>query len=398
MKYDFTPVYVAFGLGLATYLFLRLKKVKSPVKFKDIFLDKSREEISLVVENLTGKPVFVKPALRLVKLTPVNEWKEKTSNGNGVDMMTASAGSVIKGYELLGEYAHPIHVPPKTSKKVSYPLMREFGLKAYDDIKIDADFGQDEVELSGNTSATLRLNTRKFLSDDDAQELLTMLEDYIQNAGLEYESEGQVSEVVELKSKQNAVSELDTVGDIEATPIREEYECTPDSSPDVDDSLLDKDFKKSEFPIESMCFCCGKKRWLNWVVEENHVCNDCKSYLIPDDHGLHAGIADPSGGEIPDSSMDNEVEVVLSEPVDLKPRHDSILDILHNENAVFAKDIAKKVGRKEKNISTDLRELMNIGLVDRVKIGRSYKYFILNDSDHVILHDKESSDDSLQCT
>jgi hypothetical protein len=33
MKLDFTPVFLAFGIGLATYLVLRLKKVNSDVQY-----------------------------------------------------------------------------------------------------------------------------------------------------------------------------------------------------------------------------------------------------------------------------------------------------------------------------------------------------------------------------
>ncbi|MFH1834756.1 MAG: hypothetical protein ABH851_01055 [Methanobacteriota archaeon] len=32
---------------------------------------------------------------------------------------------------------------------------------------------------------------------------------------------------------------------------------------------------KAEYPINSLCFSCGKNKWLNWVLDGNQVCDDC---------------------------------------------------------------------------------------------------------------------------
>lgn len=29
------------------------------------------------------------------------------------------------------------------------------------------------------------------------------------------------------------------------------------------------------FPVQSICICCGKIRWLNWTVDGRHVCDEC---------------------------------------------------------------------------------------------------------------------------
>jgi DNA-binding transcriptional ArsR family regulator len=381
MRVDFTPVYLAFGIGLASYFILRLRRVKPPVKFRDVIYDKNGDEVRLVVENVTDKPVYVKPALRVVRLTPVHEWREKTSNGTGIPMMAASAGSVIKGYELLGEYAEPVLVEPNSTTTVTYPLMRDFGLRAYDNIKVDSVFGSTPEDLSGNTTTTVRMNlsellngeqeqdTRGLLHEDQAQlqELVETLEELIHEAALEYPQEGSFSEIVRVESK-----------DGQSPP--------------------DPECRRNEFPIESMCFCCGKQRWLNWVVDGDHVCDECKEYLIPPQSESDESV-DPVFGDVEDDYEEYpQVEVICHEPVELKPRHEKILEVLNAENTVSVKEMAKRLNLKEKNISTDLRYLMNHGLVDRVKIGRVYKYFSLKDGEQVILQQGGESVDTLHWT
>ncbi|MFH1404453.1 MAG: helix-turn-helix domain-containing protein [Candidatus Altiarchaeota archaeon] len=386
MKLDLTPVYAALGLGVATYVFLRVRKVNSPVKFNDVLYDKENEHVELVVENTSGKPFYVKPSLRAVKLTPVSEWREKTSNGNGagIPMMTASAGSVIKGYELIGEYAEPVMVPAHSTVSLKYPLMRDFGLKASDNIRVDASFGSEPLALSGNTSSTIRMNLRELSNDrlesilagEDLDAILDALDEYIQDSGMPYPQKGSVADVVEVESK-------------DSTP-------EPLGSKDVSEPPK---YSRNEYPLESMCYCCGKTKWLNWLVNDNHVCDDCREYLVPQASDSEEQQVDTPSGIIEDEAVDEaSLELVYKDPVNLKPRHEKILDILNSENTASAKDISRKLGRKEKNIAADLRYLMGNGLVDRVKIGRAYKYFSLRDSEQVVLGGEELDDDTIMLT
>ncbi|MFC2163178.1 hypothetical protein ACFLRF_05805 [Candidatus Altiarchaeota archaeon] len=399
MKLDFTPIYIALGIGAASYFYLRLKKVKSPIKFNDVVYDQKKDEMKLVVENTSGKPVYVKPSLRLVKLTPVSEWREKTTTNGEIPMMSASAGSVIKGYELIGEYAEAVYVAPNTTCEVAYPVRRDFGLKAFDNIKIDSSFGTLPSELQGNTTATVRMNLREFLpdegrgqdktylneEDDKLQDMIDTLEELIHEASSEFDKEGVVDQVVKVTP----------IGDIGKIPFKrpEPSKDLIDEEKDVisvgsdiilpveaQDSSGSPQVLQNEYPIESICFCCGKKQWLNWIVGGDHVCSECRDYLVPGfeeqgspEDSVVTGFIDDSG------TVPTVDEVVVSDDLSLKPRHENILGILAAENTLSAKDMARKLERKSKNVTSDLRHLMNSGLVERVKIGRQYKYFAVDD-------------------
>ncbi|MFH1126455.1 MAG: hypothetical protein V1703_04975 [Candidatus Altiarchaeota archaeon] len=39
------------------------------------------------------------------------------------------------------------------------------------------------------------------------------------------------------------------------------------------------DFRRNRFPLQATCISCGRQRWLNWVVKESHVCDECKEHL-----------------------------------------------------------------------------------------------------------------------
>jgi hypothetical protein len=32
---------------------------------------------------------------------------------------------------------------------------------------------------------------------------------------------------------------------------------------------------KTAYPINSLCVSCGKVKWLNWVVDGKHLCDNC---------------------------------------------------------------------------------------------------------------------------
>ncbi|MBD3387726.1 MAG: hypothetical protein GF416_01645 [Candidatus Altiarchaeales archaeon] len=390
MKLDFTPVYVAFGLSLATYLVLKLKKVKPDVKFNDVRFNKLRNEIELVVENISDKTLYVKPSLRLVRLTPASEWRERTSNGNTpVPMMTASAGSVIKGYELIGEYAEAVPVEAKTTMVIKYPVMRDFGLRAYDNIKVDSEVGKTPEKLDGSVTGTVQMNLSDLLSEDFCDELLDVLDDYL---GASETQEAACDLTV------SGAQDLVLDGGVEEHPVVK----------DDSDGGIFFDFRKSDFPVQAMCYCCGKDKWLNWVVDGNHVCDDCKDFLSEGDKPSGATFTEASqssssnvtdlkddmlfSGEFEPSEYG--VGMLDSNTIELKPRHRRILDILYEENTLSAKELAKRLERNEKPVSTDLRFLLKNNLVDRVKIGGKYKYFSLRDEEQVIIYDPGEESDN----
>ena len=369
MKGDYTPLYVALGIGVATYLVFRLSKINPSVKFNDVVYDKIRNEIHLLVENKSDKTVYVKPALRLIKLTPAMEWKEKTSNGNGIKMMSAAKGSVIKGYELIGEYAEPVAVEPNTVRKIVYPVMRDFGLRAYDNIKVDSSYGTDPVNLESNTTCTVRMNLHDILkSEEYLEELSKLLDDAIAVENTDYNTSVSVP-------AQGPVDQISS-SEVEAPAF-----AKPEGRVDV---------SKSDLPIQSMCVCCGKNRWLNWVVDEKHVCDDCKEYMskgsegnVPPDKVSSMEAADEEFHEI--DTEPPMVDLFMScDDSKLKPRYQRILELLDSEATLTAKDIAKRLSRKEKAVAADLRYLQSSNLIERVKIGRVFKYFSIRDTGKII--------------
>ncbi len=342
MKIDFTPVAAAFGIGLATILLLRLRKTSPDVLFKDVRYNKLRNEIQLVVENVSGKTVYVRPALRLVKLLHADELRERSSNGP-IPMMTASAGSVIKGYDLIGEYAVPVGVDANSQATITYPVMRDFGLKAYDNIRVDSPVGESPERLEGSVCGTVRMNLSDFFSDEYADELLQLFDGH-------------------LKTGVQAQVSLDGC-------------LIP--APKPSGSL------KADCSVEALCWCCGKKKRLEWVVDGRHVCLDCRDYLggAPSTLASEHEIGDPS-----DEAEERGAELELVEsPSGLKPRHRKILEALNLESTMSAKELSGRLGRDQKSVATDLRFLMRTSLVDRVKIRGQYKYYMIRDCEKVLI-------------
>ncbi|MCX6695202.1 MAG: hypothetical protein NTU61_02760 [Candidatus Altiarchaeota archaeon] len=311
MRLDYTPLYVAFGIGLATYLFFRLSKITPSIKFNDVVYDKIRNEIHLFVENKSDKKVYVKPSLRLIKLTPALEWKEKTSNGNGIQMMSAAKGSVIKGYELIGEYVEPVPIGPKSVMKVVYPVLRDFGIRAYDNIRVDSSYGTESGKLESNLSSTVRMNLHDLLSSEEyLEELSRLLDDSIQS-----QPNTAVSVEVPVESVKDAASE-----DMKQPDMQKISKC--------------------DVPVQSLCVCCGKNQWLTWVVNEKHVCDECKDFLSKDDSQSSDVVATDSGvrgvsvkgDDFTDLDVEPDVEMFLAaEDVKLKPRFQKILELLDSE-------------------------------------------------------------------
>ncbi|MFH1054804.1 MAG: hypothetical protein V1744_01785 [Candidatus Altiarchaeota archaeon] len=334
MKLDLTPVYLAFGIGLATYLVLRLKKVTPDVKFKDVKYDKLKNEIQLLVENISDDRIYVKPALRVVRLASADEWRQNKVNASQIPMMMASAGSVIKGYELVGEYADPVAVEPKMTAVIRYPVMRDFGLKAYDNIKVDSPIGNDPYNMNGSATGTVRMTLNELTSE----------------------------ELADLLSERE-------------TPDAKKAELT---------------VAKSDFPVSALCYCCGKEQMLRWIAGGNHVCDGCKNYLVNEAavsvNSIDAGDMEEEYGP---SELNVGIELIDTQPVDLKPRHKKILNILGEENTASAKELANKLERGHKSVAEDLRYLLKNNLIDRVKISGKYKYFSVRESEQVILHNQD---------
>jgi len=37
--------------------------------------------------------------------------------------------------------------------------------------------------------------------------------------------------------------------------------------------------EKDRSPVKAICISCGKERWLYWVVDGKHVCDECRRFM-----------------------------------------------------------------------------------------------------------------------
>jgi len=346
MKLDLMPVYAAFGIGLTTYLILRLKKINPGVRFKTIQYDKSGNEIHVSVENVSSETVYVRPAIRVVRLTPVDEWRRSVSQSSNIPMMAASAGSVIKGYDLIGEYAEAVPVEPGKTSVITYPVRREFGLRALDNIKVDSPVGADPRQMHGTVTETVRLTFNEETSEFIEKEILGILDD----ATLKSQYDGGV-------------------------------EFKPQADPNSDRTVSSL---KGDFPSSSACIVCGGK-WLAGASEGRHVCSCCGGRRFKDNHTVLKGSSYEIDEDIGGCGEHQNVEFVEARSICVKPRHQRILDLLNAENTASSKELAFRLRRPKKAVAEDLRHLFRNNLVDRVKIAGKYKYFAVKEADQIIL-------------
>jgi predicted HTH transcriptional regulator len=75
----------------------------------------------------------------------------------------------------------------------------------------------------------------------------------------------------------------------------------------------------------------------------------------------------------------------------LKPRHMKILDHICTEDTASSTQIARKTGRREKAVSSDLNYLFKKEYVERVRICGEYNYFIISRGDKIKIPVPETS-------
>ncbi|HHQ45067.1 MAG TPA: ArsR family transcriptional regulator [Candidatus Altiarchaeales archaeon] len=326
-------MYVGFGLGLAALVWLKLKKTKPWVEPKDITYDPCEKKIFLDIENKSKEPVYVKPAIRKIVFASPSEWRDDKTN---LTYMSGSRNSVIKNFELIGEYASPIRIERGERKRIEYPVRWDAGIDFFDNIRVDCKCGNDPKKLEGTACNTLQVKPQ-------AKDL-------------------KISDEKPLK----------------LTPIEE----------GGDGEVISFEVRKTSMPVEAKCSGCGVEKWLHWVVSDMHLCDECGSIFL--------GKRDEPALE--EDVLDEEVDFELVLDVDgknimLNDRQSDILDLLDVEDQLTSKQIAEKIGCSHATVGKELRNLNRLGIVDRVKVRNKFKYFSLRDRDKIMIYDEELVDE-----
>jgi hypothetical protein len=342
LELDYTPLWLGFGVGVATLLLHKFRKVEPLVSFEDIVLDEEDDQIKLKVKNTTTDTVYVRPSIRKITFNSPREWRGVTAQQ---DYLPAQGVSVIKSFELLGEYAEGIKIRPGQEIEVEYPVRQGFHLNMFDNIRVDAQCGRDKTKLEGSSTSTLQLKIRH-------KKLHAPLAD----------------------------EEWEPVG----ASIKPAAEEAIDSS--------SSDARMASLPVLAECSNCRQVRWLNWVQGEQHICDNCHDTSTQSYPTQSGGVPGPTMEEADtgeDDDLLGDFEIDSMDAVSLKPRHIEILNLLEIEDKITVKQAAKKLKRSKESISCDLRYLFKQKLLDRVKIGRAYHYFSLRDRNQILLYEDD---------
>ncbi len=322
MAIEIEHLAAALGVGLTTLGILKYRARNHQLKFNEVRYDPSSNEIELHIVNIGAKGMYVQPAIRLVRFTPIDELRQEAASQEAVPMMMAASGSVIRGYDLIGEPEEPISIDGRKKTVIRYPLPQELKLNFYDTIKVDSMVGSRSDMVGGFFSNTMKLT---FMSKEESGE----------------EEQEQ------------------SVPSCEASMLDGAVENGSTFSNPFDGGLMDD----SESPSMSTVLA-GTMEMMHDLEEDVDMCS---------------------------------IELIDNPLINLKPRHNKILDTLEEETTVTVKELATKLERTEKPVASDLRYLMGHDLVDRVKIRGMYKYFIIR-GQQVVIHDGSEDDQDPMCT
>jgi len=346
LEFFFAAAAIAFYLH---YLYFR-KQNTPRLSFHELTYDKTSGRLELNVHNTDDKVYYIKPSLRLARLTPADEWKEQTTNGNGFEMMNGKAGngySVIKGYDLLGYHESPVPVAPGESKKLVYFLTRDMDIKAFDNIKVDVAYGFDEKVVERRMECNMIVKV-------DAAESYDLPLDALD------------------KPAQPAIEESPILGEIEVAPEmpldggieKVQAEIPLDSGlPEAElmvpldgaleeEPIPEKQLRESGFPIEATCFCCGKKQWLRWVFDSQHVCDECKEFLM------------------------EKYSITATSKEEFTADQLEIIHLLRREGGLALSAIISRLSKNKSTITRSLKHLQEASQVRRERDGRSYIYYL----------------------
>ncbi len=330
-----TYLFAAGAVVLIYYFLTRFKYRKPAFEFVDLLYDKTQNKIELIVRNCDSKGYFVKPSLRLVKFIQPEEWKEQTANGNGLTMSQGSSSSLIKGYDLLGEEPEAILLEDNTTKKFVYDVPSHIPLDEYDNIRIDLHYGNHSDVVRGMVGNTMHLRFK------------------------------------EIEFPKHEVDVPKTEVETELLPPVQKFmfpeqgvepNIPPVSEAVQQKTIPDERIRKSGFPLQATCICCGRDAWLKWIVDGSHVCTECKDFL-KDKYGL----TEPPEPE--QTKIEEEI---------LKPRQIEILKILKNGGGYTIDDLSSAFNISKATVAVDVKFLLSNEYITRTRKGRFFVYSLSN--------------------
>lgn len=291
-------VFIASAIILAHFL-LSLRRRSLPELFcHGLSYDPNANKIRLRVENYGTKPLYVKPAFRLVHLKSAEEWKNGVAE-DGIPMMSAREMSLIKGYELLNEIDEAVEVPAKNTQDIEVDLGDNYALRAYDNVRVSMLCGMNPIQFTDALHSTLRVKL-----DEASQPEISL--------------------------------------DLPEVDVTQEIDAPKKPS-------MRKRVVKNGFPLEATCVCCGQVKWLKWVVDSQHVCVECREFLYEKIRGEYP----EEEIELDLSARQKKIMELIEGEGEVTVRH--LSNLLDKSRTTAAKELKTllKVGaierRKEKN-------------------------------------------------
>jgi len=354
-------IYFIFAAIAFAYFFL-LKRSRQPqIEINDLVYNKPLNQVELTVKNRGSSSCFIRPSVRIIHLLTPLEWKEQTENGN-MPMMPGRAGSLIKGYDLIGEYDTPILVSGNKTEKIVYHLDDPLNIREFDNVRVDIPLGKQANLMDQILNGIIHIKIIDEIVDpsDDHK----VVEEELHTIPLEDEIDQKILDIFEETPAPPHVEPPIEV--LEETPPTQFDESPPtvedEPEPLTPQTPYSERVKANNFPIDATCICCGQDKWLKWIVEDKHVCGECKDFLaekIMEDY--------PEG-----ISEDTEA----AGDSDIKPRHSDILVLLKEYDSLTPCAVAEKLDRKKSAVSRDLRHLTKLGKVTREKKNKKFHYTI----------------------
>lgn len=351
---SFSALQIFFAAAaIAFYVHYIYFKGKNTLRLalNELTFDRTSGRLELCVENTSDEKYFIKPELRLARLTPADEWKDKTSNGNGLELMAGKAGngcSVIKGYDLLGYHEAPVPISPGEAKRLVYFVTHDVDIKAFDNIKVDLSYGLESRLLDKTAECNMAV---KFSEVETEDIVLGSYSGFLDDV-LEIEDDFIDHDLIPDVPLDGGVDEPEVVIPLDGGIVEQVMEVPLDGSLEDDEPKVEKELRQSTFPIEATCFCCGKKQWLKWVFESQHVCEDCKLFLS------------------------DKYDVTESENHTLSAGELEIVHLLRREGGVGLKVISDKLGKSKYAVEKNIKLLLDGDHVVREKSGRGYIYYL----------------------
>jgi len=326
-------ILVASAVILAYFLFSIRRHNMPEIFLHNLVYNPNKNILKLTLENYGTKPLHVKPAFRLVHLKSAEEWKTHVTE-DGVPMMAGREMSLIKGYELLAQANDCIQIPAQDLHDIEFELEEDSNLQAYDNVRISMLCGANPIKLTDAVHSTIRVKVDEVIEPAMGEEIVGAIN---------------LDEILESSKNQGFIPTQGTFEVVEAdftpTEIELEVPLIEEKDPSKKPSIR-KRVVRNGFPLEATCVCCGQLKWLKWVVDDRHVCVECRDFLYD---------------KLKDEYTPKELELNLTD------RQEKILDHIGAEGETTLKQISDHLGKSRSTTNKEIKALIELGAVEKQK-------------------------------